>query len=241
MMRATWLPVLALVGGCLEPMPDFVDPRSELLVEWLPEAGARVPDRSGHGRDLEVMGATLASSPPRLVFDGVDDVGLGPDLAEVVPELAAITLEARVRVTDTSSDWTPRSVLSLPQSSATGNYGLGLTVYTAGRRVEFAVVAGDENIEVSRDELYAGDWVTVHGVYDGEVVALYIDGEAPVEPIPATGMLDAYDFAFGEQPLLVGEHYHSQDRLAFELAEVRVWGRGLPEAEVAHRHAQLAR
>jgi hypothetical protein len=239
MTRAVWLGLLACTSACLEPTEDFVDPREGLLVEWLPEGGERVTDRSGHGRDLEVMGAVLEDSPPRLVFDGVDDVGVGPDLADLVTTLEAITLEARVRVIDTSSDWSPRSVLSLPQSSASGNYGLGLTVYTAGRRVEFTVVAGDQYVAVSRDELYADEWITVHGVYDGELATLYIDGEAPVDPVPASGMLDAHDFAYGEQPLLVGAYYQSQDRLAFELAEVRIWGRGLPPAEVRHRHAQL--
>jgi hypothetical protein len=236
--RIAWA-VATLCGGCLEPAADFVDPRDALLVEWLPESGSPVADRSGHGHDLALMGATVESSPPRVVFDGIDDVGVGPDLADVVPMLDAITLEARVHVIDSTSDWAHRSVLSVPQTAESGSYGLGLTVYTAGRRVEFDVVVGDEHIEVSRDELYADAWITVHGVYDGEDVALYIDGEAPVDPVPATGSLDAHDFAFGEQPLLVGEYYHTQERLAFELADVRVWGRGLSAAEVAHRHAQL--
>lgn len=238
MKRGAWL-VVALCGGCLEPDDDFVDPRGALLVEWLPEGGSPVADLSGNGYDLELMGATVESSPPRLVFDGVDDVGVGPDLADVVPMLDAITLEARLHVVDSTSDWAHRSVISVPQTAASGSYGLGLTVYTAGRRVEFDIVAGDEHVEVSRDELYADAWITVHGVYDGEEVALYIDGEAPVDPVPASGRLDAHDFAFGEQPLLVGEYYHTQERLAFELADVRVWGRGLSAAEVAHRHAQL--
>ena len=237
MKRIAW--AVATLCGCLEPAADFVDPRSALLVEWLPESGSPVADRSGHGWDLELMGATVEGSPPRVVFDGVDDVGVGPDLADVVPMLDAITLEARVHVIDSTSDWAHRSVMSVPQTAESGSYGLGLTVYTAGRRVEFDVVVGDEHIEVSRDELYADAWITVHGVYDGENVALYIDGEAPVDPVPATGSLDAHDFAFGEQPLLVGEYYHTQERLAFELADVRVWGRGLSAAEVAHRHALL--
>lgn len=229
-----------LLAGCLAPTPAFVDPREDLLIEWLPASGARIADRSGNGYDLELEGATVAlSDPPRFVFDGVDDVGLGPDLADVLPMLGEITLEARVRVNDTSSDWSPRSVLFVPQTAADGSYGLGITIYTAGRRVEFDAVIGDEHVEVLRDELYADDWITVHGVYDGELVALYIDGEAPVDPVPATGMLDPHDFAFGEQSLLVGEYYQAEDRLAFELASVRVWGRGLPAAEVAHRHAQL--
>jgi hypothetical protein len=239
MKRAAGLVVVVVAAGCLEPADDFVDPRADLLVEWVPEAGSRIEDRSGHGNDLEVMGAALESSPPRLVFDGVDDVGIGPDLAEIVPTLAEITLEARIRIVDASDDWSPRSVLSLPQTSASGSYGLGLTVYTAGERLEFDVVAGDEHVAVSRDQLYGDDWITVHGVYDGELVALYVDGEAPVDPAPASGLLDPHDFQFGEQPLLVGQYYLSDVRLGFELAEVRVWGRGLPAAEVAHRHAQL--
>jgi len=231
-----------MAGACLEPMPEFVDPREALLVEWNCDAGRgeRVVDDSGHGRDLELQGPVWADEgAPRLVFDGIDDVGVGPDFADVVPALDQITLEARIRVREASSDWTPRSVLSLPQSAATGNYGLGLTAYTAGRRLEFHAVIADEHVAISRDELYADDWVTVHGVYDGETVALYVDGEAPVDPWPVEGMLDAYDFAYGEQSLLVGRYVHADAWLAFELASIRIWGRGLPAAEVAHRHAQI--
>ena len=234
-MRAALLPLL--VSGCLiEPDPSFVDPRGDLLIAWRFDH-APVHDDSDNRNELALQGAVVDGAVAR--FDGDDDIGVGPDLQDIVPGLEAITLEARVRVTDTTDDFMSRPILFVPQTSNSGTYGLGLVVNTASQRLQFELVAGDVHEEIYRDQLYDSDWVTVHGVYDGTQAQLYVDGEAPIDPIDAAGGLDANDFDYGEQTLTVAGRGSGGDNLGCELASIRVWTRALSEEEVAYRHAQL--
>ncbi|HWB77106.1 MAG TPA: LamG-like jellyroll fold domain-containing protein [Nannocystaceae bacterium] len=228
-MRAALL--LFGVSGCLiEPDPSFVDPRSDLLIAWSFD-DAPVRDDSGNGNELALEGAMIDGELAR--FDGDDDIGLGPDLQDLVPGLAAITLEARVRITDTTDDFMSRPILFVPQTSSTGTYGLGLVVNTAAQRLQFELVAGDVHEELYRDQLYESDWVTVHGVYDGAQAQLYVDGEAPLDPIAVAGGLDANDFDYGEQIVTVAGRGSGGDNLGCELASIRVWTRALSAEEVA--------
>lgn len=225
------------VSGCLiEPDPSFVDPRGELLIAWSFDH-AQVRDDSGNDNALALEGAMIDGDVAR--FDGDDDIGLGPDLQDVVPGLTAITLEARVRVTDTTDDFMSRPILFVPQTSNSGTYGLGLVVNTASQRLQFELVAGDVHASLYRDQLYDSDWVTVHGVYDGAQAQLFVDGEAPIDPIAVAGGLDGNDFEFGEQIVTVAGRGSGGDNLGCELASIRVWTRALSEEEVAYRHAQL--
>lgn len=234
-MRAALLP-LALCGCLIAPDPSFVDPRGDLLVAWSFDH-APVRDDSGNGNDLALEGAKIDGDIAR--FDGDDDIGIGPDLQEVLPGLEAITLEARVHVTDGSDDFMSRPILFVPQTSSSGTYGMGLVVNTASQRLQFELVAGDEHASIYRDQLYDSDWVTVHGVYDGAHAQLYVDGEARVDPIAVAGGLDTNDFDYGEQTVTVAGRSNGGDNLGCELAEIRVWTRALSEQEVAYRHAQL--
>lgn len=238
-MRVALLCACALAGCLVEPEPDFVDPREGLLFDWsfAAPASERVPDGSDHGFDLQLMGAQIDGDHAR--FDGDDDIGVGPDLAELLPGLEAITLEARVRVDDPSDDFVSRPILFVAQTSNSGSYGLGLVVNTAAHRLQLELVAGDEHETVYRDQLYEDDWVTVHGVYDGTHATLFVDGEAPTDPIPASGGLDPNDFAYGAQVVTVAGRSDGGDNLGCELRSIRAWTRALSDEEVAYRHAQL--
>lgn len=239
MTPRAWL-VLVTLPACLEREPSFVDPRGALLVEWpLAERSTGVVlDTTRNGFDLDLDGATWHDGGT--MFDGVDDIGRGPDLRNVWPGIATFTLEARVRILDTTSDWNARAIVYVPQESDSGYYGTGLVVNTAGRRFRFESVLGTKHTYIERDQLYGDAWVTVHGVYDGSQMHLYVDGEEPVDPIPATGVLADASVAFGEQRITVAGRANGDERLGCEIASLRVYTRALSAAEVDYRHQQLS-
>jgi hypothetical protein len=233
----------SVLVGCTVPTEGFVDPRGELRIEWVFDVadGARVLDEAAPAEDLELAGGEWVSDdgPPHLRLDGVGDVGVGPDLQAWLPSLEAVTLEARVRIDAQTESWDRRPIVTVPQTSATGNYALALNVYTAANRLELGLVAGDEHVQVYDDQAYApGEWIVVHGVYDGEEATLYVDGEPVASPAPASGTLDPYDFDEARQTILVGGP--GDGHLACGLASLRVYGRALAPEEVAYRHRQLA-
>lgn len=238
-----WL--AAGTAGCLEPTPDFVDPRHELLVDWaFDDPAAKVIDGAAPSQDLAIEGGEWVTSdgPPHLRFDGIDDFAVGPDLQDLVPMLETVTLEAHVRVDPNPDDWNPRPIVHVPQSSTEGTYALALTVYSAGRRLELGLAAGDEYVQVNRDHAYDdGQWLTLHGVYDGEQASLYLDGERLVDPVPLTGTLEGHDFDFNDQTIRVGTDGKPDDHLAFALSSLRIYGRPLEPGEIAFRAEQLSR
>jgi hypothetical protein len=232
----------ALLVGCTVPTEGFVDPRGELRIEWSFDAeGATVRDEAAPAEDLELVGGQWVTDgePPHLRLDGIDDLGVGPDLQAWLPTLSAVTLEALVRIDVQPESWDWRPIVTVPQTSSSGNYSLALNVYTAANRLELGLVAGDEHVQVNVDRAYPpGEWIVAHGVYDGEAATLYVDGEPVAGPIAVSGTLDAYDFDDGRQAIRVGGP--GDAHLACGLASVRVYGRALVPEEVAHRHRQLA-
>jgi hypothetical protein len=234
--------LVALLAGCTVPTEGFVDPRGELRIEWSFDAeGATVPDEAAApAEDLQLAGGQwmTGEGPAHVRLDGVDDVGVGPDLQAWLPTLTEVTLEALVRIDAQPQSWDKRPIVAVPQTSSSGNYGLGLVAYTMAERLELDLVAGDEHVQVNADAAYVpGEWIAVHGVYDGETAVLYVDGE-PVAEQPASGPLDAYDFDEGRQEIYVGGPLDAH--LACGLASMRIYARALGPDEVAHRHRQLA-
>ncbi|MCA9712341.1 MAG: hypothetical protein KDK70_41275, partial [Myxococcales bacterium] len=222
------------------PTEGFVEPRGELYIDWaFDEAGAAaVRDGAMPAEDLGLQGAQWVTDdgPVHVRFDGMGARGVGPDLQEWVPTLEAITIEARVRIDGQADDWTRRSIVGVPQSSSAGNYPLGLHVYTAGRRLELDLTAGDVHLQVNRDQAYEpGRWISVHGVYDGEAATLYVDGEPLAGPSALAGPLHGYEFEGARQPIEVAGGEQGQG-LACGLASLRIYGRAFVSQEVAHRH-----
>jgi Concanavalin A-like lectin/glucanases superfamily len=237
----TWL--AWALAGCMVPTAGFVDPRGELRIDWVFDAedGVSVPDEASPAEDLALVGGTWTRSdgPPHLQLDGVDDMGLGPDLQAWLPTLEAVTLEALVRIDAQAETWDRRPIVTVPQTSDSGNYALALNAYSAANRLELGLVAGDEHVQVNDDQAYtAGQWIVVHGVYDGEAATLYVDGEPVAGPYAVAGALDPYDFNEARQEILVGGP--GDGYLACGLALLRLYGRALAPEEVAHRHRQLA-
>lgn len=224
------------------PTEGFVDPRDELLIDWSFDAeGVTVHDGAAPAEDLELVGGqwVMDDGPPHVRLDGIDDVGEGPDLQAWLSTLEVVTLEALVRVDAQPSTWDRRPIVTVPQTSQSGNYSLSLDVYTAAERLQLGLVAGDEHGQIYADGAYVpGEWLTVHGVYDGEAATLYLDGQPIAGPTPISGALDTYDFEAGQQEIRVGGP--SDAYLACGLATLRIYGRALAPAEVAHRHRQLS-
>jgi hypothetical protein len=236
--------VLHVASGCTVPTEDFVDPRGDLLIEWVfDEPGAStLLDTTTPVEELALEGPTWVTDdgPTHASFDGVDDVGRGPDLQGWIPTLGAITLEARVRIDTQGEDWNVRPIVALPQTTDEGIYPLGLVAYTAAERLELSLGAGGSRLQVNTDRGYpSGEWITIHGVYDGEQAWLYVDGEVIAGPATASGRLDGHDFDDNRQDILVGGTGQDGGQLACDLASLRVYGRPLVADEVRYRHEQF--
>lgn len=220
--------------GCTVPTEGFVDPREALIIDWVFDHRELA--------DLELVGGRWVDdeTPAHIDFDGAQEGGLGPDGQQWVPTLEALTIEAHIRIDAQGEDWTPRSIVGLPQTSSDGSYPLGLHVYTAAHRLELGMSAADMHVQVNRDQAYVpGEWLTVHGVYDGAQAWLYVDGEPIAGPYSVSGPLEGNEFDQSRQPIAVAGSGSSDAQLACGLASLRIYGRAMVPDEVSHRHRQL--
>ena len=126
-----------VLASCTVPTEGFVDPRGELRIEWSFDAeSATVHDGAAPAEDLALAGGqwVMDEGPPHVRLDGIDDVGVGPDLQAWLPTLAAVTLEALVRIDAQPGGWDRRPIVTVPQTASSGNYSLSLDVYTEAER-----------------------------------------------------------------------------------------------------------
>jgi len=152
---------LALAGGVRADEP------ATLAAHWpLDEGqGTAVGDRSGNGNAGAIHGARWADSPAGNVlrFDGVDDyVDCGSD-----PSLdirGPVTLEL----------WACPSALPAAEPGIAGKFieSFAITLYKTGAAY-FYISSGGNN---AYGELRAGQWSHLAGVFDGQMVRMYING-----------------------------------------------------------------
>jgi len=146
-----------------------------------------------------------------------------------------LTLEAFVKVTDASGDFTDRGIIGWRATEAGGDKHLGLTFEDQGDILRFHVVAGNTIVTVASgwNEISKNVWHHVVGTYDGANVTLYVDGKLIDGPDAQTGTLDPYDF--GDQPIELSRHTVALDYLGVDIGLVRVYSRALDQAEVIQR------
>jgi hypothetical protein len=88
----------------------------------------------------------------------------------------------------------------------------------------------------SRRPLDDGHWHHVAGVYDGQRIALYVDGELE-ESVTASGTV-----ALNTEPVWLGNNSAARDAyFNGALADVRLYGCGLTEAEIKALHLETRR
>ena len=186
--------------------------------------GVVTPDVSGSGHEAVVTSAELVKGVvgKAIRFDGRVS-GVRCDSPVNLELSDQLTLEAWVNPSARPSGGFPAVI------RRDGAYALR---FSEGRLGFLLWFDGKVTSVVSRQtEWEPGRWYHVAGIYDGAEMRLFIDGQLdPYSPIPHTGQVDPSITAAGIGSCL--------GRYAFDgvIDEVKVYTRGLTEAEVAASH-----
>ena len=194
----------------------------DLLAHWtLDEAsGGLAMDVTGNGHDGLWSGGPMPVAglfANGLDFDGQDDVVEVP-ASTSLDSLSAITMSAWVRL-DATGNW-----LSIVDKRDGGSDGFDLYINESANafiRINDSTLSG---VAV----LTTGTWYHVVGTYDGNTMALYVDGVQDASRVIGATTLDT------TAPLLLGENY-ARGNSYFDgvLDDVRLYSRSLDAAEVA--------
>jgi hypothetical protein len=210
-----------------------------LMGEWHMDsvAGSVTPDSSGNGNDLQVVGATQVAGRWGNAFSFNGTTNALESAAKYQP--TDVTVVAWVKGT---SPGNYKDIVSQggDPSCSVASYAL----YTgAGGGLEFYIATNTTTAILSAAEspssLWDGNWHAVAGVYDGDSVALYVDGVEVGSPTSATG--SAIDYSLPDTSFEVGD-FHACLGFAFSGAidEVRVYNRALSYAEIAELQSSSA-
>jgi RHS repeat-associated protein len=156
-------------------------------------SGTAVADRSVEGNDGTISGAAWSASGRHgdaLSFDGVDDYVEIPhdDSLDITGEL---TLSAWVKLDEVDTGrWQD---IVFKERGSDGSYALDAE-RPAGPWPNFAVNDGSWDDVHAQSAIAADEWVHIAGVWEGEWLLLYVDGqiveaEEGVDPLASTGVL----------------------------------------------------
>ena len=161
-----------------------------------------------------------------LSFDGQNDIATIADNAALSPT-EQITVEAWINpatiATDKNQDRVVSKVGSYELTISTGDTGCGFA--TRGAVQWRATIAGVD-ARICGGELTQGEWHHVAGTYNGNTVALYVDG-ARVASAARSGAV-----AVRTTALTLGNRKELDRAFDGGLDEVRIWRRALTQAEL---------
>lgn len=192
------------------------------LVDWNPETGDAIADRSPRQQDADIVGGGLyADGPdgPALVLDGARYVRSHAQAN--LGRLAAATFYTQVRVS--GSGRYRRLWDQIPIGTASGF----LVDLTPDNRVRFI---GGGVVRVTGAVVPSGRFVklAVTRATDG-TLAVYLDGAVAWTGNVGTAPIDGC----GGLPLQFGADQNGASRLVGDVDDMRIWGRALSAQEVA--------
>ena len=194
------------------------------LVAYYPVNGD-ANDESGNGNDGTVYGATLTTdrfgdADSAYSFDGVDDLVEVPD-NPIFHFTDQMTVAAWVKPLEAGTiinKWYALDSFNL-------SIGNGISRFTV------AFPGGDwGQSETVSAPASMGTWTHVAGVFDGENMFLYINGQLAVSQAASGTIQDS------DRPISIGNH-PSWDAFEGIIDEVYIYNRALSEAEVSQLYA----
>jgi len=180
-------------------------------------------DRSGHGNDGTIYGATRVIGKVRnaLKFDGVDDyVNLGDVLSLDYP----FSIGCWFKTPDVTKN---NQVLVSKQQGPPNWYGYILYFAGTTGKIDFAVNTPTGASYIRSDDVMKNDvWTHIVGVYDGSYLKLYINGVQAASPVAFSEHLTAW-----ASELWIGKREYGE---VFEgiIDEVRIYIRVLSQDEI---------
>ena len=232
--------VLCAAGICFAEQSACVNAPSGLISWWPGDGNA---DDIVDSNPSTAYGATYATGmvSQAFSFDGVDDLVMVPDAANLKP--AQLTVDFWMRSNVDLDSNTPTSVYLIPVGKL--NPGVDIEYYVNGYDFNYYPSSGFFAFGLSRsgiDRAYtaatgvtfpAGVWHYIAGTYDQNYIKLYIDGML-VGSTQAT-----FPIAYGSAPLLIGggvKHtlFSPSDQYYNGLIdEVSIYSRALTAEEIA--------
>jgi len=191
-----------------------------LVGQWRLDEGQGeiASDTSVYGHDATLIGGASWGSERGIEFDGVDDyvdIGAASDLAIASP----ITVMAWIRVNQFDQDW--QAII------AKGDTSWRLS-RDQGDNLHFACTGLAPEWLHGKAQVNDGQWHHVAGVWDGNSMYLYVDGQVDVSS-PTVGSLRGND-----EPVRIGDNSDKPERKwNGAIADVRLYSYALNGDEIA--------
>ena len=215
------------------PPKDSKAPSSGGPVAWwkLDETtGAEAADASGNRHPARVQGTARWTSQGRLggAFE-LDDAGNFVDCGDATNFDFRDGLTVSLWVKPGQSEKSLKSLIAKGSDTwgiaSDGNTG-GVAFHLAGPQTTGKDKKRQTRVTAKRS-LNDGQWHHLAAVYDGQRMALFVDGEL-ADSVTASGPL-----AINTEPVLLGENSASRkERFVGAVDDVRLYNRGLSESEI---------
>lgn len=173
--------------------------------------------------------------PLRQLLPGVEATAVvvaeltGANTGLTAPNLAALTVTSSITVEAWVRPGAPGRTLEYYPVVSMFSANKGWELRCGSGQCSFALVVNNVTHEVTSGGLAANSWYHVAAVYDGQVVALYVNGVRK-SVLPLTGTVTPYPGQLG-----IGCNTYWPDRcFTGQLAEVRLWNRACTQADL-HR------
>lgn len=202
-----------------------------LIGHWrLDEAeGTVVHDRSGNNNEGEIHAATWTqgSSGTALKFDGTKSWVRVPNSNSLIPRNNQVSVLV----------WFSPGILSPDIHHLVAKWGDYYVRLAGPEHVMFAVYEqGQERICGTPFKFQPGEWYYLAATYDGQSLAVYVDGDriASQSPCPPVKMDqdDKHDLHLGSASWGVAEFFEGQ------LGEIKIYNRALTQDEVLREGGQ---
>ncbi len=159
-----------------------------------------------------------------LLFDGVDDLLVVPDSADL--DLTTFSIGAWVRPTEAKTSYQP---IITKQDAGGRHQNYGLFIMPNSMRIHFSFYAGNCSTSVSFESagsLPLDQWTHVMITYNGRRFKVYLDGSQDTDVRMATSLCQ------NDEPVKIGHEPGRSAPFAGRIDEVAIFDHALAQAEV---------